>query len=285
MNWITKMNAALDYIEDNLVGELTPESIASIACTSKFHFLKTFSILSGKSLGEYIRERKITHSAKDVVNSNKKIVDIALSYGYETPEAFTKAFKRFHGLSPKEARNKNKILTVAPPLRFNIDVRGAERMQYKISQMKSFKVTGPSIKVKTTDSSVVIPRFIKRKWRDGTIPRLYEAAGPLTVMGVLYNYSPDHEYYRYMISIEQSEKSLDLYNETVEIPDASWAIFSGKGKYPESVKECWTRIYAEWFPATGYKHDDAPQLVFIRNKNRKEVAGWEIWIPVLKEEK
>ncbi len=106
MNWIENMNKALEYIEKNIEKNITSDEIARIAYASKFHFMRTFSMLTGMTLGEYIRQRRLSLAAKDIMSSNKKIIEIAYKYRYETPEAFTKAFKKLHNISPSEARKK-----------------------------------------------------------------------------------------------------------------------------------------------------------------------------------
>lgn len=127
MNWIGDMNNALFYIEENIKKHIDSGDVARAAHMSKFHFLRTFKILTGITVGDYIRERRLSLAAKDVISSKLKIIDIAYKYGYETPEAFTKAFKRLHGISPSDARKNRKALKAIPPLSFQITVKGAEK--------------------------------------------------------------------------------------------------------------------------------------------------------------
>lgn len=110
MNWITAMELAVEYIESNITKKLDYESIAAHAYCSSYHFQRMFAALFGYTLGEYIRARKMTLAALDLQNTDSKIIDIAVKYGYESQEGFARAFAKFHGVTPSQARKKNSVL-------------------------------------------------------------------------------------------------------------------------------------------------------------------------------
>ena len=105
MDWIKGIQRALDYTEAHLTEEIDYDAVAKEACSSSFHFQRVFSIMCAFTLGDYIRMRRLSLAADELVHSEEKVIDIALKYGYETPESFTRAFSRFHGITPTEARN------------------------------------------------------------------------------------------------------------------------------------------------------------------------------------
>ncbi|MCL2462800.1 MAG: helix-turn-helix domain-containing protein [Defluviitaleaceae bacterium] len=113
MDTVTNIQRAIDYIEENILGDLKSDTIASQAYMSGFHFQRLFSALCGITLGEYIRNRRLSQAGLEVKNSDAKVIDIAFKYGYETPESFSRAFSRFHGVSPMAARKLGKINSFA----------------------------------------------------------------------------------------------------------------------------------------------------------------------------
>lgn len=105
MEWITGIQKAIDYTEAHLTEEIDYEAVAKEACSSSFHFQRVFSILCGFTLGDYIRMRRLSLAAAELMQTKEKVIDVALKYGYDTPESFTRAFVRFHGITPTMARH------------------------------------------------------------------------------------------------------------------------------------------------------------------------------------
>jgi len=135
MEWLDKFNAVINYIEENLDAEIKYKTLAKLACCSEFHFSRMFSSLIGISLSEYIRRRRLTKAAFEIQTGNEKIIDIALKYGYESPDAFTRAFRLLHGISPIAAKEKGKKLKAYPRLSFQITIRGDVEMEYRIEKI------------------------------------------------------------------------------------------------------------------------------------------------------
>lgn len=284
MNWIGDMNNALEYIEENIQRDVTSDEIAQVAHLSKFYFLRIFNVLTGTTLGEYIRQRKLSIAVKDVVSTNLKIIDIAYKYGYETPEAFTKAFKKLHNISPSEARKSRKDLNAIPPISFQITVKGEERMNYKIVSKEEFKVAGVSkhIKTKNGENFKIIPKFWDETCEQGIFKVLEKNASNLGVLGICYNFDKELGEFDYIIAIEgQTIVGLENY-EVVTIPKNSFAIFESIGPMPNAIQEVIKRVFAEWFPATKYEHAGGPELeVYLPGDTSSEDYKCEVWIPVI----
>ena len=106
MNWIIGMQKAIDYIEEHLTETIDYETLAAQSFSSSYHFQRVFSILCGFTIGEYIRNRRLSLAGQELASSDAKVIDVALKYGYESPDGFARAFQRFHGILPSEARAK-----------------------------------------------------------------------------------------------------------------------------------------------------------------------------------
>lgn len=106
MDWLERMNSAMDYIESNMTDHISIDDIAKIACCSTYHFQRMFPFITGISLSEYIRRRRLTLAAFELQTTAAKVIDISMKYGYQSPEAFARAFKNLHGIMPISARDK-----------------------------------------------------------------------------------------------------------------------------------------------------------------------------------
>lgn len=283
MNWINNINTALKFIEENLESDLTNDDIASKACSSKFHFLRSFNMLTGKTLSEYIKERRLTKAGKELVTTNEKIIDIALRFAYQTPEAFSKAFKRYHGVTPSTARNNGNLLTVTPPLQINVSLKGDSKINYTIEKKEAFKITGISREISFENAEKEIRSFHKELLDNGSFDKMIELSSAIkNLRGVSYAYNYDEGNYRYLFGIHLTNESIDIFNEVVEIPESHWAIFKGQCHYNNYVEEAWKKIFEEWFPATGYSHASLPELESSWPTDEEGVLNWETSIPIIK---
>ena len=139
MNWIQGIQNAINYVEANITEEIDFEEVAKQAYSSSFHFQRVFGILCGFSLGDYIRMRRLSLAGEELSRGNAKIIDIAVKYGYDTPESFSRAFTRFHGIAPSEARHGGKV-KIFTPLSVKLILTGGSKMDYRIEKRDSFKV-------------------------------------------------------------------------------------------------------------------------------------------------
>jgi len=139
---ITQLNAAIGYMEDNLAGELDYAEIARTACSSPYHFQRMFAAVAGVPLSEYIRRRRLMQAAMDLHNSASKVIDVAMRYGYNSPDSFTRAFKALHGVAPSQARARGVRLKSYPRIIFALSIKGVVAMDYRIVEKGPFKVVG-----------------------------------------------------------------------------------------------------------------------------------------------
>ena len=173
MDWIERLNDAVKYIEENLSSDIDYSLAAQRACCSLYHFQRMFSYISGIPLSEYVRRRKMSLAAADIIGG-EKIIDVAVKYGYSSPTAFNRAFKSVHGVAPSDARSCGTVLKSYPPLVFKITVKGVYEMNYRIEKKDAFRVVGVSSPMETDmeKNFSVIPLFWEKCLSNGTIEKL-----------------------------------------------------------------------------------------------------------------
>jgi AraC family transcriptional regulator len=284
MAWIEALQRAIDYMEEHLLEDITIEDIASQANSSPFHFQRTFAILTDISVGEYLRRRRLTLAAGELCSCDVKIIDLALKYGYDTPEAFTKAFRRQHGISPSEARKYTGKLKSYSRLGIQVSMKGAEPMQYKLVEKERFEVIGikESFSYGNGENFAGIPKLWDRVNQDGTCDFLFcKNNGPVKgVLGVCVDRSKSEKQMDYWVAAAHEGETPEGYLK-MEVPASKWAIFEVHGAMPDAIQKVWKQIYTEWFPASGYEHAGIPELEVYTAGNAAEPDYYsEVWIPV-----
>lgn len=282
------MNESINYIEENLAGEISYEVISKITGCSVYNFQRMFSYIADKSLSDYIRSRRLTMAAFDLLNSTDRIIDIAFKYGYESQDAFTRAFKNFHSVLPSSVRNETVQLRSCPRLAFQISIQGENHMNYQIEQWPAFKVMGISYKVKTSTAFQVIPEIWEKAWKDGTMQRFIENFPdyrPAGFLGIAAGGQwGDSEEMNYIIAVTSH---VDVHEckhisalegmQEFSFPAATWAIFEANGELPDATQKVYKQFYTEWLPNSGYELADIPTIECYMQENRQEV-----WIAVIK---
>ncbi|NBJ70371.1 AraC family transcriptional regulator [Roseburia sp. 1XD42-34] len=275
---------SIEFIENNLSNTLHVEEIATVACMSKFHFQRMFHMLTGYTLNEYIRNRRITVAAQELVNSKAKVIDVALKYGYETPESFTKAFRRIHGVSPSNARKNMYSLKAYPKLSFQIQLKGDVEMDYKMVEKGAFDVVGKSIRTTTIGGELnrKIPAYWKESNANGFTKELAKNCGSLGIIGICMDFDKKQENLTYLICAEKNLDQIPSDWEVRQIPAATWAVFPVHGAMPDAIQKTWERIFSEWFPSTGYEHAGGPEMEVYQSEDDPYSENYysEIWIPV-----
>lgn len=292
MEWLERMKKVMDHIEECITEDINMAEIASVANSSEFHFQRVFSILTGYTLKDYIRRRRLTLAAKDLVTTQKGILEIALKYGYESQASFTKAFSRIHGMTPGVARHEKHSLKAFPPLSFHFSIIGGVKMNYEIKDLSAFNVIGKMIPVTSEngENKKRIPQFWQEVMGDGSFNSIIKLAQKENItkgssMGICMEFSKDSMHFNYMIGVESS---LDKPPEDMvkkNIPAQRWAIFKTKGPLPESIQALWKRIFSEWFPATNFKHAGGPELELYppsEGESNPDECQSEVWIPIEK---
>lgn len=281
MTWVDGLNAAIAYIEDHLTEEIDCGELARIAGCSFYHYQRMFAYMAGVSLGEYIRRRRMSRAAVDLL-AGEKVVDAALKYGYQSPTAFNRAFHAVHGIAPSAVRDRGASVKSYSPLRFAITIKGAEEMEYRIEKRAAFRVVGVSTAIDRDmeKNFQILPQFWGKAAMDGTVERLSGMMDgqPIGLLGICA--CADDAEWRYYIAVASSKTEADL--EAYTVPAATWAIFPGSGAH-QSIQELERRVLTEWLPGSGYAYGNAPDVEVYLSPD-PENAKYEVWIPVVKKD-
>lgn len=279
MEWLDRLNAALSYIEDNLGQAPDYDALARIACCSSYHFQRMFAYLSGMPLSEYIRRRRMSLAAVDLLQG-EKVLDVALKYGYSSPTAFNRAFQSVHGCAPSAVKAPGAEVKSFPPISFKITIKGVEGMNFRIEHREAFSIAGVSapLERELEKNLQVIPGKWAEAAANGALQRLLGlmSGEPKGVLGVS-SFDPDTGLGRYYIAVA-SEDAGEF--ESFTVPAADWAIFTGSGTY-QSIQKLEQRIFTEWLPTSGYDYGEAPDIEVYLNPDPQN-AQYEVWVPVTK---
>ena len=285
MDWLQRMTDAINYMEQHVEEPFDIAEVAQIACSSSFHFQRMFHMLTGITVMEYLRKRRLTLAAQELAVKRTKVIDVALKYGYETPESFAKAFKQLHGISPTAARLPGQKLKAFPRISFQLSLKGDQQMDYKIVEREAFQVVGKALKVSTRDGENLkrIPAFWTEFNQDGTCEKLCVDYKAQEILGICMDMEPEKEQLTYMIAVKGGVGYTGQEYTVREIPASSWAVFTSIGSIPDAIQKVWERIFQEWFPATGYEHAPAPELeVYPPGDLNAPDYKCEVWIPIVK---
>lgn len=284
MEWIEAIGEAIKYIEDHITENLTVGAVTKQVNISPFYFQKGFSMLCGFTLTEYIRKRRLALAGSELVSTNMKVIDVALKYGYDSPDSFTKAFTRFHGITPAMVRKEGATLKAFAPLKIILSLKGGNLMDYKITQKDSFTVIGASKTFPYENAAKDIPAF----WQNH-----YAGEGDKVVCGVYginYDETMSGDRFEYLIA--------DNYDPAEEVPEGfvtkvipafTWAVFPCKGAMPKAIQDVHGKIFSEWLPACKEYEIAAGYCIEMYDDPNDYSGGTEdahyyseIWIPVKK---
>ena len=264
MSWVDRMNRAMEDIEDNLGAGIDLSRAAACAGQTATGFARVFSIVTDMPLSEYIRKRRLTQAAFELQNSTARVIDVALKYGYESPEAFARAFSALHGVSPSAARDKGVLLKSYPRISFQFTVKGVSAMDYRIEEKKAFCVYGIEgiFTTENGENLKEIPLFWGQTMEDGRFQKLLASTNApdenelLSINAVCGYRETGGNTFPYMIFAFKTELSDTTGFTEVEIPAATWAIFRSKPHPQDEVssatQELIRRVYTEWLPASSY---------------------------------
>lgn len=289
MDWVKGLQNSINYIEENITEELDYNRIAQEMNISGFYFQKIFSIMCGFTLGEYIRNRRLTLAGNELLNTNEKIIDIALKYGYDTPEGFTRAFTRFHGITPIQARKKSAVLKSFSRLSISISLKGGNSMNYRIEKKEAFKIIARTQRFEKIENVIGrsdIPEFWAECTDDGTEKYLSEVCkkdGVLgnNIAGICMEDSTVVKDFPYSIGAEYNGGEIPEGYSIIEVSAATWVIFDASdtvSDIPEKIQKLWHRIFSEFFPSSDYKPSGNVDLEIYSFDSSHS----EIWISVEK---
>lgn len=289
MDWATGIQNAIDYIEEHIVEDLDYNEIAKQAMCSPYYFQKIFGILCGITVGEYIRNRRLTLAGSELMKENAKVIDVALRYGYESPESFTRAFNRFHGITPSEAKRIGGKLRSFSRFKVQIILKGGNSMDYKIVSKESFTVL-EKVELHTVageQNKNTIPDFWNRAHKDGTIETLLKCASDRSyIFGICYgNGHTDCENFDYGIAVQCAPDTVAPEGYRVNtIPARTWVVSECVGAMPDAIQQLWHEMCSEFFPTSDYK---LTYEMDIEAYPAGDMAAFDyrsqIWIPIVNE--
>lgn len=289
METIVLLRQAIDYIEEHLETKLEIEDIAHAALSSKYHFQRMFHALTGFTVTEYIRNRRLTCSAEELAGTDNKVIDVALKYGYESPEAFAKAFQRLHGMTPSAAKKKDVKLKSFPRISFQIQIKGVTEMNYRIVEESASTVVGKDFIIQK-DPFTEIPKFVEGIWTNGIHDQINEVVGK-PARSLLYGYHYDFREdgtKRYLMGWEiKNENNIPEELSILQIPTQTYAVFDSKERITDDVEagleivNVWHRIYSEWFPSANFEQVEGPCIEKYYWVDESQIDSvCEVWIPV-----
>ena len=297
MDWITGIQNAINYIEDHLTGELDYERIARESFSSPFHFQRVFSILCGYTLGEYIRNRRLTLAGTELATTREKVIDVAYKYGYDNPESFAKAFQKFHGITPSQARSSGVMLKSFSRLSIKVSLEGGSIMNYRIEEKPEILLTGykrrftgsPNDK-QDQDHYFACENRVLQYILEG-MSREHEKT-----YQVLTNFTPDGYdfYFAYQLPgwiLEDFNEDLGemaKHYEHLRIPAGQYLVCeTARCEYPTALQdELRRKAVSEWLPTSGYELRNAPEIGVIHwyweegNEKLNSSRYCELWLPI-----
>ena len=271
-----------------MTGEIDMEEAAGQAFSSPFHFQRVFGILCGFSLGDYIRMRRLSLAGEELTGGNARVIDVALKYGYDTPESFSRAFTRFHGIAPSEAKHGGRI-KIFTPLSVKLTLSGGSKMDYRIEKRDAFQVVCRRKQVEKPQGANAaddITALWQECGRDGSMKRLIDCIPEEPVLkgmlGICFSAELEGERFPYGIGVEYDGRQVDDDLEIVTIPAATYAVFTSKGKMPEAFVETYRRVVTELFPqSTQYEYAEKVEFEVYGSENISDPDyRCEIWIAV-----
>lgn len=284
MEWAKAIRNAVEYMERNITEDITMYDVAKHVNISPFYFQKGFSILCGYSVTEYIRMRRLALAGEELITSDITVLDLAIKYGYDSPDSFTKAFSRFHGYTPMAVRKNKTMIKAFAPLQLSISLKGGYTMDYRITKKEAFTVLATAKEFRYENANQDIALFWQEHQTSG---REKFVCG---MFGINIDPQMSYETFEYLIA--------DIYNPSIDIPDGftvrtipafTWAVFPCKGALPQSMQNINTKIFSEWLPAlqdyefaAGYSVEMYDMPGKYPNGVNDENYYTEIWIPVKK---
>lgn len=294
MEWTTCIKLAIQYMEDHLLDAIGPVDVSNHVGISSMYLSRGFQILTGYTLAEYIRNRRLYEAGKELGLQQTKIIDIAYKYGYETPESFTKAFTRFHKITPLEAKKNPTLLKEFLPLHIEINIKGGNYMEYIVEKRSAFQLIGFSKEISFENSYVEIPLFWDEVYQRFS-KSLYEGKQATTPLehAIIENHigefglccaeeTPSGKFKYYIAGYYQG-KDVPLGLEVIDIPSLEWARFKCMGPMPKALQDVNTKIFREWLPGNKeYEIFGKYNIEWYSSSKNNQAEDYqsEIWIPI-----
>jgi len=291
MDLLTQLNLAMAYVEAHLCDGLTLKNVASVTAYSEYHFCRLFLYIADMPLSEYIRKRKLSLAAMDLQSGRDKVIDLAVKYGYDSADSFTRAFVKQHGVTPTIARRQGVTLTIFPPIVFQIKIEGVQGMNWRIEQKDVFSVIGVSRRF-LNDETDKISGFWDESCDNGSLDKLKKHAGRSDLIGVCGDMDEVKGDFWYMIGLI-NEKGVEPGDfSVVQAPAATWAVFRSeefdKNPFGAEIPKLFENAYKVWLPTSGYHKVEGRdgEIYDMEIYGITDTGKFfeEVWISVRKEE-
>lgn len=247
MNWVESINNAISYMEDHLSEDITLSDIAEAVNISAFHFQRAFTVIADMTPAEYLRRRRLSQAGIELSNGECQVIDVALKYGYDSPESFSKAFNRFHGVTPMQVKN-GKPIRIMNRYTLRITIEGGNILEYRIEKWEELNLVLYIKRFEADLSDKEIPKLWKEYFENENCVNVPSR------MGVCLQKKTDGNIAEYGIGCKASDAEVVPPNfQHVHIPAYTWAVFTCVGPTETSLKDMWERIYLEWLPASDYQ--------------------------------
>ena len=293
MNWIAAMQQAIGYMEEHLLEEINYEVVARQVHISSYEFHRAFSFLTGMTANAYIRSRRLSLAGRELMESDAKITDIALKYGYETPESFTKAFTRFHGVAPRVARDSAAKLVLFNPLAVRISLEGGKSMDYRIVQTEAKRfialVRSFSNEIINDEENHEIPDFWAECQEKKRLMPIYDLRpeGKRDLYGLCSPCREGENAFEYGIGmlVDADTAAFDAAQleqagfRIWDVKPGTYVVFDCIGDNGDCIRETWSRFYKEFLPQMGYEAETETDYELYFDQGRKGLFC-ELWIPV-----
>ncbi len=288
MTWLHSLQLTLDTIEEQLDQDLSIEKLAQQAYMSMFHFQRTFSLVLGIGVGEYIRYRRLSVAGEKLAAKELKVIDAALAYGYDSPESFTRAFTKFHGINPSKAAKEPALLRRFLPMKIKISIEGGNMMNVRIEERSAFTIAGVKWTLNINDPDN--HRQISQHWiafNRSEKPKMFCAQSiqdPVfhgSFLGVCVDHK-DQKTFDYWIASVLSEGVSSEF-EKLPVEAGLWAVFECVGAMPDAIIRLWKQIYTEYFPTSAYQPKNTIDFeVYPAGDTSSADYRCEVWIAIEK---
>ena len=286
---IADLNTLMDYVETHLAEKIDVSELANHIGTTEYHLRRMFSSLVGMSLTEYVRRRRMTLAAADILDG-QPILEVAVNCGYGSAEAFGRAFVAVHGVTPGDVRRDGGPLSTQQKLRFRLTIEGKNHMDTRIVDRPAFSLVGHSVRVplihhganphiQSHVASLPPEEHERLKSLSNTEPR--------GLLQISADVDPDYTEgtpltYMHGVAVDESTPPVgDL--ELIEVPAGHWAVFTASGPYPSVLQSVWASTASEWFPSNPWRLRPGPSIVAVIDRAADfSTATTELWLPVEK---
>ncbi|WP_027657781.1 AraC family transcriptional regulator [Salinispora pacifica] len=282
---LKRLNDVMAHLEQRLDQPVDVAELARIAATSEYHLRRLFSALAGIGLSEYVRRRRLTVAAAEVLSGEQSLLDVAVRYGYGSAEAFGRAFQAVHGVSPGEARRTGATLRAQPRISFRLTIDGSSSMDYRIVDKDGFRLVGRRARVPLVHEGMnpAIVEFV-RSIDQETVNRMaalsdQEPKGIVNVSTKIADGRAEGgelDYWHGVVTGASAPEGLDA----MAVPAGRWAVFTTSGPFPQTVQHLWRDVFTLWFPANPYRSRPGPEISRTSVAADGATAESELWIPV-----